>query len=286
MPQMWALRRYGVTLPTMPVAMINDLPLHYTDTGGTGPVLGHGYFLDHRIFAAQAHALNPWWRVVTWDARGHGATPDTAEDTLYTYWDQARDVLGLLDHLSVNQAVVGGVSQGGFIGLRVALLAPQRVTGLVLWDTEATACHPEDKTGYRRMFDALAEHGPIDELTGPLLTQLLGESDLREGWREHWRGGALPLGPAVGCLLDRDDVSDRLGEIGCPVLLMWGEHDISLPLNRMELLRDRLPQADRVHVIDGAAHTPPLTHAEQVNVLLTEFLQRWASPPAGASSLV
>ncbi|WP_018685418.1 alpha/beta fold hydrolase [Actinokineospora enzanensis] len=262
----------------MPVAMINDLPLHYTDSGGDGPVLllGHGYFLDNRIFAAQATAVSPRWRVIAWDARGHGATPDTAEAP-YTYWDQAKDVLGLLDHLGVEKAVVGGVSQGGFIGLRVALLAPHRVAGLVLWDTEATACHPEDKTGYRAMFDALAEHGPIDDLTVPLSTQLLGESDQREAWRERWRHAVLPLGPAADCLLERDDVSDRLGEINAPVLLMWGEHDVSLPHDRMELLRDRLPGADRVHVIAGAAHTPPLTHADQVNVLLTEFLQRLES---------
>ncbi|WNV87878.1 alpha/beta hydrolase [Umezawaea sp. Da 62-37] len=259
----------------MPVAMINDLPLHYTDSGGDGPVLvlGHGFFLDSSIFTAQAAAVSPRWRVLAWDARGHGATPDTT-GTPYTYWDQARDVLGLLDHLGIDKAVVGGVSQGGFTALRVALLAPDRVAGLVLWDTEATACHPEDKTGYRAMFDALAEHGPIDDLTVPLSTQLLGDSDRREAWRERWRNTALPLGSAADCLLERDDVSDRLGGIDCPVLLMWGEHDVSLPRDRMESLRDRLPGADRVHVIAGAAHTPPLTHADQVNVLLAEFLQR------------
>lgn len=258
----------------MPDAMINGQPLHYTDTGGDGPalVLGHGYFLDSTIFAAQAAALSPRWRIITWDARGHGATPDTA-DAPYTYWDQARDVLGLLNHLGIEKAVVGGVSQGGFTGLRVALLAPRRVTGLVLWDTEATACHPEDKIGYRAMFDALAERGPIDDLTAALSTQLLGESDQREAWCECWRNSVLPLGPAADCLLERDDVSDRLGEIDCPVLLMWGEHDVSLPHDRMALLCDRLPGADRVHVIAGAAHTPPLTHADQVNALLVEFLQ-------------
>lgn len=257
----------------MPVAMINDLPLHYTDTGGDGPVvvLGHGYFLDHRVFTAQAKVLAPQWRIVTWDARGHGATPDNAE-TPYTYWDQARDVIGLLDHLSIDQAVVGGVSQGGFIALRVALLAPRRVVGLALWDTEATACHPEDRIGYRAMFNALAERGPVDALTIPLSTRLLGDSELRELWRERWRNSTLPLGPATDCLLDRDDISDRLTEIRCPVLLMWGEHDVSLPHDRMELLRERLPMADRVHVITGAAHTPPLTHPAQVNKLLVDFL--------------
>lgn len=266
----------------MPTVTIDGRPLHYADTGGDGGalVLGHGYFLDHRIFAAQAKALSPHWRVITWDARGHGETPDTP-DGPYTYWDQARDVLALLDHLGVDEAVVGGVSQGGFISLRVALLAPQRVAGLVLWDTEATACDAADKVAYQEMFEALAAHGPIDDIAIPLSTQLLGDCDQREAWHEHWKSIDLPLGPAAGCLLDRDDISDRLNEIRCPVLLMWGENDASLPHDRMSLLRDRLPHADGVHVIAGAAHTPPLTHAEQVNTLLREFLQRLTVSPSG-----
>jgi pimeloyl-ACP methyl ester carboxylesterase len=259
----------------MPVVTVGDLPLYFTDTGGDGPavLLGHGFFLDHTIFAAQAEALAPRWRVIAWDARGHGRTPDAPADAEYTYWDHARDALGLLDHLGIDRAVFGGLSQGGFIALRAALLAPERVAGLVLWDTEATPCDPQDKIGYSAMFAALREHGPVDDLTAPLSTQLLGESSLRDGWRERWRtAGRLPLGPAAYCLLERDDIAERLGEIACPALLMWGEHDASLPRDRMDLLAGRLPGAGSVHTITGAAHTPTLTHPDQVNALLTEFL--------------
>ncbi|MDT8913560.1 alpha/beta hydrolase [Amycolatopsis sp. PS_44_ISF1] len=262
----------------MPTATVNGIPLFFTDTGGPDDrvlLLGHGYFLDHTIFAAQIAAVFPGWRVIAWDARGHGQTPDAPEDTAYTYWDHARDALGLLDHLGVDRAVLGGVSQGGFIALRAALLAPARVAGLVLWDTEATPCDPADKIGYTEMFAGLRQHGPADELTGPLATQLLGHSDQRQAWQRRWReAAALPLGPAAACLLDRDDVSARLDEIGCPALLMWGEHDAALPQDRMNLLAEQLPAAGPVHVIDGAAHTPPLTHPLQVNPLLTAFLDQ------------
>jgi pimeloyl-ACP methyl ester carboxylesterase len=255
--------------------LVNGVRLTYSDSGGDGPalILGHGYFLDHTIFAAQAAEFAPPWRMIHWDARGHGGTSES--ETGYTYWDQARDVLGLMDHLGVERAVVGGVSQGGFIALRTALLAPERVGGLVLWDTEATPCDPGDRVAYRGLFDALIEHGPVDDLLFPLSAQLLGDHEVAGEWRDRWRScPALPLGHAVDCLLDRDDVSGRLGEITCPVLLMWGEFDHSLPRDRMELLAERLPAADGVQVIGGAAHTPPLTHPAPVNKLLAEFLPR------------
>ncbi|MCG3756964.1 MULTISPECIES: alpha/beta fold hydrolase [unclassified Amycolatopsis] len=263
----------------MPMATVNDRPLFFADTGGDGPVLllGHGYFLDHSTFSPQAAVLAPTWRLITWDARGHGQTPDDDPGTSYTYWDQARDALGLLDHLGIERAVAGGLSQGGFTALRIALLAPERVAGLVLWDTEATPCDPADKAAYGGMFAALREYGPIDDLIVPLSTQLLGESDLRDELRARWRAEpALPLGPAAHCLLERDDVSPRLNEITCPALLMWGEQDVSLPRDRMDLLSERLPNAGEVHVIRGAAHTPTLTHPEQVNPLLQQFLQTLA----------
>ncbi|SDH95379.1 Pimeloyl-ACP methyl ester carboxylesterase [Sinosporangium album] len=251
---------------------VNGRTVTYADTGGDGPavVLGHGFFLDHTAFAAQARALAPRWRVVAWDARGHGGTAD--DGVPFTYWDHARDVLGLMDALGIERAAVGGVSQGGFTALRAALLAPERVSALLLFDTEAQACDPHDKVGYAQMFAALAESGPVDELIGPLAAQIIGDGPLAETWRVHWRHSALPLGAPATCLLERDDVTGRLGEIACPALLVWGENDRSLPRDRMDLLRDGLPAATPVHVVPGAAHTPPLTHPGEVNRILVEFL--------------
>jgi len=260
----------------MAAATINGQKLTYADSGGDGPaiVLGHGYFLDHTIFSAQAAALSPRYRVIAWDARGHGGTPDTDDDSTYSYWDQADDVLGLLDYLNIRQAIVGGVSQGGFIALRAALLAPERVGALILWDTEATPCDPADKVAYRGMFDALTAHGQASDIVEPLSTQLLGVSALRKEWLARWQHRTMPLGSAAECLLNRDDVSSRLNEIKCRALLMWGEFDKSIPKDRMDLLHERLPGATEVHVIAGSAHTPPLTHPAQVNSLILEFLSQ------------
>lgn len=251
----------------------NGRMIHYLDSGGDGAavVLAHGYFLDKTMFRAQISELGPQWRVVAWDARGHGGTPDDGEP--FTYWDLARDLLALMDGLGIEEAAVGGVSQGGFTAMRAALLEPDRISSLILMDTEAHACPAEEKAKYRQLFSALAAQGPTDALTGPLARQIVGDHPLAAGWARRWKDAEhLPLGAPVGCLLDRDDIVDRLPEIRCPALLVRGSQDASLPPERMDVLHDRLPAATPVHVVEGAWHSPPLTHPDQVNELLAEFL--------------
>ena len=120
----------------MPVAAANGIEINYADSGGQGPavVFSHGYLMDHSMFDRQVTALAPQYRVITWDQRGHGGTRATGA---FTYWDSAADVLALLDQLGVERAVLAGMSQGGFLSLRAALTAPDRVQALVLIDSQA-----------------------------------------------------------------------------------------------------------------------------------------------------
>src|SRR5580704_5824578 len=120
----------------MATASVNGITLSYSDSGGDGPavVLSHGYLMDSAMFEPQVSALAPEYRVITWDERGFGETRATGP---FSYWDSAGDVLALLDHLGIEQAVLGGMSQGGFLSLRAALLAPDRVRALVLIDSQA-----------------------------------------------------------------------------------------------------------------------------------------------------
>ena len=93
----------------MPTAAVNGIQVSYADSGGDGPavVLSHGYLMDASMFDAQVAALTPVYRVITWDQRGHGGSPAPGP---FSYWDSARDVLALLDHLGIERAVLGGMS--------------------------------------------------------------------------------------------------------------------------------------------------------------------------------
>lgn len=156
--------------------------------------------------------------------------------------------------------------------MRVALLAPNRVTGLVLFDTEASACHPDDAAGYRALFRELARLGCVDDLVVPLATQIIGKHSAAGWWARQWQERGVPLGGAAECLLSRDNIVPRLHEIRCPVLLGRGAQDSSIPAERMEILRKNIPGATPIHVIADAGHSPPLTHPNETNRILADFL--------------
>jgi 3-oxoadipate enol-lactonase len=132
---------------------VNGQRIWFEDTGGDGPpvILAHGFLMDHEMFVHQVAALRDRYRVITWDERGFGRTEYDGEP--FTYWDSAADCLGLLDHLGIERAVVGGMSQGGFLSLRAALTAPERVRALILLDTQAGTEDPEVVPGYEGLRD-------------------------------------------------------------------------------------------------------------------------------------
>jgi len=254
----------------MPTATINGTDIHFQDSGGSGPVvvLSHGFLMDHTMFDPQVAALRSTHRVVTWDERGFGGTRATGS---FSYWDSARDVLGLLDHLGVEKAVIGGMSQGGFLSLRVALTAPDRVRGLILIDTQAGTEDADKVDGYGLLHQTWVEHGPTpvqDVIAGLILGP--GRWD---DWFAKWaRMEKEQFTLAFRCLMDRDDVTGRLGEIDAPTLIVHGDADAAIPLAKAERLRDGLGGPTELVVVPGAPHAANLTHPEPVNAAIVRFL--------------
>lgn len=264
----------------MPYADANGIRLYYEDTGGQGPpvVLSHGFFMDHEMFAPQVAALGDTYRIVTWDERGHGDTQGAGEP--FTYWDSARDCLGLLDHLGIDRAVLGGMSQGGYLSLRAALLAPERVAGLVLIDTQAGVDDANARAGYEELFRRWLEEGPSDDLARTIAGLIIDDPEENERWVAKWQeryGGsaARVIERPARTLLERDDITDRISEIGCPALVVHGTADPAIDLERGRELCGRLPRCVDMVPVDGAAHAANLTHPEPVNAALRDFLARF-----------
>ncbi len=258
----------------MPFAEVNGQRIRYEDSGGEGPpvVLSHGFLMDREMFAPQVDALAPEFRVIAWDERGFGGTEFDGQP--FTYWDSARDCLGLLDHLEIDQAVLGGMSQGGFLSLRAALLAPERVRALVLIDTQSGVEDPERLPLYRQMQETWLTVGPIDELTHAVANLIIGDSDLNEVWIAKWKEMPRENMEAPGdCLFDRDDITDRLGDISCPAIVFHGTADASIEMERAEELSQGLTGARGLVRVEGGSHASNLTHPEAVNGPLIEFLR-------------
>jgi pimeloyl-ACP methyl ester carboxylesterase len=228
--------------------------------------------MDHEMFDPQVAALSPEFRVITWDERGFGETESDGQP--FTYWDSARDCLGLLDHLGIERAVLGGMSQGGFLSLRAALLDPERVRGLVLIDTQSGTEDPDRLPAYRQMQQTWLQVGPVDELADAIANLIIGDPEVNQIWIAKWRQWPREnLKMAGDCLFDRDDITDRVGEITCPAIVFHGTADLSIEIEKAEQLCAALPGCTGLVRIEGAPHASNLTHPEQVNGPLREFLR-------------
>jgi pimeloyl-ACP methyl ester carboxylesterase len=261
-------------IAAVPVAELNGQRIRFEDSGGDGPpvILAHGFLMDREMFAPQVEALGEEFRLITWDERGFGQTEFDGKP--FTYWDSARDCLALLDHLGIEQAVVGGMSQGGFLSLRATLLAPERVRGLVLIDTQAGVEDPERLPAYRQMQATWLQAGPVDELTAAIADLIIGEPELNAVWIEKWH--KLPrsaMEEPCNCLFERDDITGRLSEIDRPAIVFHGTADKSIEIELAEQLCAGLSGCEGLVRIEGAPHASNLTHPEQVNGPLGDFLR-------------
>jgi pimeloyl-ACP methyl ester carboxylesterase len=258
----------------MPFADVNGQRIRFEDSGGDGPpvILSHGFLMDREMFAPQVEALRPEFRVITWDERGFGETEFDGEP--FTYWDSARDCLGLLDHLGIDQAVLGGMSQGGFLSMRAALLAPGRVRALVLIDTQSGTEDPERLPVYRQMQETWLAAGPVNELAQAIAGLIIGDPVLSETWIAKWHKLPREAMKAPGdCLFERDDLTDRVAEITCPAIIFHGTADMSIEVAKAQELSERLPGSTGVVLIEGGPHASNLTHPDQVNGPLLAFLR-------------
>jgi pimeloyl-ACP methyl ester carboxylesterase len=261
----------------MAYAEVNGQRIYYEDSGGDGApvILGHGFLMDHEMFAPQVAALAPEFRVITWDERGFGLTE--FDDKPFTYWDSADDCLGLLTHLGIERAVVGGMSQGGFLSLRAALTAPERVKALVLLDTQAGVEDEATLAAYRQMMETWRTVGPIDDLVNPIAHLIIADEDENPRWIAKWRARPKEfIGPPGECLFSRDDVTARLSEITCPAFIAHGTADTAISMEQAKALRDGLANCVAFVEVEGGAHAANLTHADQVNPPLLEFLREYA----------
>ena len=264
-------------LPVVPdalqqVTLSTGATVGLTDSGGDGAVVvfSHGLLMNHAMFAPQVEALRGAYRVVTWDERGHG---EAEHEGTWTYWDSAADVLAILDHLGVEQAVLAGMSQGGFLSLRAALTAPDRVLALVLIDTQAGPEEPDILPLYEGMTAAWAADGPSQDTLDFAAAAILGPGADEQPWKDLWAAMPNHRSPQVmHPLMTREDISDRLAEITCPALVVHGDADASIPVEKAQTLVDGLPGARPLVLVKGAGHASNLTFPGPVNAAIKAFL--------------
>lgn len=263
---------------------INDIELAYDDYGsGPAVVLLHGFPLVRQMWQPQIRALTgAGYRVVTPDLRGFGESE--APNGPYAMSNYADDVIGLIDHLDIEQAVVGGMSMGGYVLFNLLERYAQRLTAAAFLVTRAAGDDEAGGAKRTKLAQSAHEEGaqPVAEafsgvLFAPDTPRLRPELVAQvEGWMLATEVRGLTGG--LLAMRDRKDYSEVLAAFTLPALVVGAEQDRAIPLEHSQALHERLPNS-RLCVVPGAGHLANLEAPEVFNRCLLEFL---AGLPGGA----
>jgi pimeloyl-ACP methyl ester carboxylesterase len=252
--------------------------LFYEDSGGDGPpvLLIHGLLMDSTMFAPQVEALVDRYRLITPDLRGHGRSRHRAED--YTQWDLMEDHVALLDTLGIDRAMWGGVSQGGFQSLRAALRHPDRVAGLVLIDTQAGSEDEHRAPMYEAFAEVVSTEGWSEHILESSCISMFGTSaseELKRHWMDRWSAQeTFDARQSLWSVTRREDITDRLGEIGQPAIVIHGEEDAAIDMDRAEQLANGLPNLVELVKVPAAGHSSTVEQPELLTEAIDRFLQK------------
>lgn len=256
-----------------------EIEIQFTESGkGTAVVLLHGYPFDKSMWSEQIDALAAaGFRAIAPDLRGLGETESSSE--VATMDDMARDGAALLDELRVEQAVVCGLSMGGYVAFEFIHLFPTRVRGLVLAGTRAPADNEQEKAGREQQVQTMLRAGmvPISIATLP---KLLAKQTLTEKPDVVKRVRTMitrsdPKGAAAAQrgMAARRDYSADLPKIDVPTLIIVGREDSIRPIADAEFMQQGI-QKSHLEIIEDAAHMTNMEQAEAFNRALLTFLKQ------------
>ncbi len=263
---------------------LTDGTTHYQIDGpdsGRTVVLAHGFSVPSYIWDSTAHALAAaGYRVVRYDAygRGYSDRPNVVySDVLYE-----RQLGDLLDSLHVKDKVdLAGVSAGGYVTGVYAGRHPDRVRSLILVDPVAgkspASMRPYDlpivgEAWWKwKNLPTMAEGQTSDFIDAKRFPDWVDrykpQMELRGFGHSLWSSRVFRRG------IDYDTIYARVARANVPVLLLWGEHDATVPFALNQTVRKAIPSAE-FHAIAGAAHLPILEQAQLTDSLIAAFLSR------------
>lgn len=235
-------------------------------------VLGNSLGTDLSMWQPQVEVLSRTHRVITFDPRGHGASP--VPPPPYAISDLGEDVVALLDHLGVARVSYVGLSIGGMAGIWLGANASARLDRLVLMCTSAYA--PPASRWYERV-DAVHAAGS---------TEVIADAVVERWFTPEWalehpasvaahRAMIAATNPEgyCGCCeaIAGMDLRDSLPNIQVPTLVIGGRQDLALPPEHQRLIADAVPGA-RLELIEDAAHIASAQQPDAVNRLIEEHL--------------
>ena len=241
------------------------------ERAGRTLVLLHAFPLSAAMWEPQLALADEGWRVIAPDFASSSTAPRPTMD------DYAGRVIDLFDSLRLHEAVVAGLSMGGYVAFAMFRHAPRYIEGLILSDTRAEADTPQAVAGRQKMQALLGEKGQVG-IADDMIPKLLGDTTRRTKPAIVERVRALVLANAketmsgaLNALMTRPDSTPLLSSIHCPTLVMVGEEDTVTPRPLSEKMQQAIPGSELV-VISGAGHLSSVEQPMLFNQTVARFL--------------
>lgn len=267
----------------MPHSTTRDgVRIYFEEYGRGEPVLlAYGIGGNAGMWEPNVRALSASQRLILWEPRGHARSDSPEDPRQVTFGHWVWDLHDLMDHLSLERAIVGGLSLGGGIATRFTLAHPDRVRALVIISSSSASGLPlgVENIVMRAKSIEVTLNGGMDAMANFAIEsnpnvagRLKLDPSARKEIFEYYRM-LTPIGyaNALRALLQMDYITERLGEIEVPTLLVCGDQDLSL--GPMREIQKRIPQA-KFALLAPASHFANRDQPEAFNLAVVEFLTK------------
>lgn len=247
------------------------------EEAGTGVpvILLHGFPHDRSLWSAQLAAPPAGARLIAVDLPGFGESESAAVPSLDAWADW---LAAVLDALTLEQAVIGGLSMGGYLAFAFWRRHPTRVTGLILSDTKAGADSDEARVKRVAMQGMALASGP-GAIADAMLPGMVGKTTRETRPQAVAYLDAMMRRASVGgihdgldALRNRVDSTPTLATITVPTLILCGDEDTLTPLKESEAMHVAIPDS-QLGVIPGAGHASCVEHPAAFTALLSSFIR-------------
>jgi 3-oxoadipate enol-lactonase len=256
-----------------PLLYLEALPRGTDRPRGT-LVLIHAFPLNARMWEPQLAIADHGWRVVAPQLRGVDGDQKTPASSVDEY---AGEVIDLMDALGIREAVIGGLSMGGYVTLAMFRHAPRYFQGMVLADTRPQADTPEGVEGRKRMLQLVREKG-ASAVADEMLPKVLSAAARRDhpDLTERVRGLILSnstesIAGAITAMMTRPDSTPLMSTIRCPALILVGAED-SLTPPALSQDMQRAVAGSTLVILPAAGHLSSMEQPAAFNEALAQFL--------------
>ena len=262
---------FDLTIP------VNNFHLSYDDVGeGNIPIIFlHGYPFDKTMWQGQLDFLKSSNRIIACDIRGFGKSTDEESHLSIDLFSE--DLIAFMDKLSINKAIVCGLSMGGFIALNALKRFPNRFEALILCDTQCIADTVEVKEKRYKIIDDIDANGVIDFNEG-FIKSVFHKDSLRDKIElvEQLRGVVFAnsqhiITMGLIALAERSETCSTLNDITIPTLIICGREDEVTPLVQSEFMNSTI-KGSILRIINHAGHVSNLEQPIEFNKQLLDFL--------------